>query len=109
MFSNFYHLGNTIELFNLQNKNLCSKWHFEGKYSKVFDPSLKCYEMILSTGNLSKMLIPKVKKKFKNKNTVNISRLCCFSIISIYKQAIFYRIGHIRYYQCQTSFNFFIQ
>ena len=62
MFSNFYHLGNTIELFNLQNKNLCSKWYFEGKYSKVFDPSLKCYEMILSTGNLSKMLIPKVKK-----------------------------------------------
>ena len=67
MFSNFYHLGNTIELFNLQNKNLCSKWHFEGKYSKVFDPSLKCYEMILSTGNLSKMLIPKVKKNSKIK------------------------------------------
>ena len=67
MFSNFYHLGNTIELFNLQNKNLCSKWYFEGKYSKVFDPSLKCYEMILSTGNLSKMLIPKVKKNSKIK------------------------------------------
>ena len=67
MFSNFYHLGNTIELFNLQNKNLCSKWNFEGKYSKVFDPSLKCYEMILSTGNLSKMLIPKVKKNSKIK------------------------------------------
>ena len=67
MFSNFYHLGNTIELFNLQNQNLCSKWHFEGKYSKVFDPSLKCYEMILSTGNLSKMLIPKVKKNSKIK------------------------------------------
>ena len=62
MFSNYYHLGDTIELFNLQNKNLCSKWHFEGKYSKLFDPSLKCYEMILSTGNLSKMLIPKVRK-----------------------------------------------
>ena len=67
MFSNFYHLGNSIELFNLQNNNLCSKWHFEGKYSKVFDPSLKCYEMILSTGNLSKMLIPKVKKNSKIK------------------------------------------
>ena len=67
LFSNFYHLGNTIEIFNLQNKNLCSKWHFEGKYSKVFDPSLKCYEMILSTGNLSKMLIPKVKKNSKIK------------------------------------------
>ena len=67
MFSNFYHLGNTIELFNLQNKNLCSKWYFEGKYSKVFDPSLKCYEMILSTGHLSKMLIPKVKKNSKIK------------------------------------------
>ena len=67
MFSNFYHLGNTIELFNLHNKNLCSKWNFEGKYSKVFDPSLKCYEMILSTGNLSKMLIPKVKKNSKIK------------------------------------------
>ena len=67
MFSNYYHLGDTIELFNLQNKNLCSKWHFEGKYSKLFDPSLKCYEMILSTGNLSKMLIPKVKKNSKIK------------------------------------------
>ncbi len=67
MFSNYYHLGNTIELFNLQNKNLCSKWHFEGKYSKLFDPSLKCYEMILSTGNISKMLIPKVKKNSKIK------------------------------------------
>lgn len=67
MFSNYYHLGDTIELFNLQNKNLCSKWHFEGKYSKLFDPSLKCYEMILSTGNLSKMLIPKVRKNSKIK------------------------------------------
>ena len=67
MFSNFYHLGNSIELFNLQNKNLYSKWHFEGKYSKLFDPSLKCYEMILSTGNLSKMLIPKTKKNSKIK------------------------------------------
>ena len=67
MFSNYYHLGDTIELFNLQNKNLCSKWYFEGKYSKLFDPSLKCYEMILSTGNLSKMLIPKVKKNSKIK------------------------------------------
>ena len=60
MFSNYYHLGDTIELFNLQNKNLCSKWYFEGKYSKS-------YEMILSTGNLSKMLIPKVKKNSKIK------------------------------------------
>lgn len=60
MFSNYYHLGDSIELFNLQNKNLCSKWYFEGKYSK-------CYEMILSTGNLSKMLIPKVKKNSKIK------------------------------------------
>lgn len=67
MFSNYYQHGNTIELFNLQNKNLCSKWYFEGKYSKLFDPSLKCYEMILSTGNLSKMLIPKVKKNSKIK------------------------------------------
>ena len=67
MFSNYYHLGNTIELFNLQNKDLCSKWHFEGKYSKLFDPSLKCYEMILSTGNLSKMLIPKINKNSKVK------------------------------------------
>ena len=67
MFSNFYHLGNSIELFNLHNKNLYSKWHFEGKYSKLFDPSLKCYEMILSTGNLSKMLIPKTKKNSKIK------------------------------------------
>ena len=67
MFSNYYQHGNTIELFNLQNKILCSKWYFEGKYSKLFDPSLKCYEMILSTGNLSKMLIPKVKKNSKIK------------------------------------------
>ena len=67
MFSNIYQYGKTIELFNLQNKNLCSKWYFEGKYSKLFDPSLKCYEMILSTGNLSKMLIPKVTKKSKIK------------------------------------------
>ena len=67
MFSNYYHLGSTIELFNLQNKDLCSKWHFEGKYSKLFDPSLKCYEMILSTGNLSKMLIPKITKNSKIK------------------------------------------
>ena len=77
MFSNYYHLGNTIELFNLQNKNLCSKWHFEGKYSKLFDPSLKCYEMILSTGNLSKMLIPKVKKIPKLK-------------LSLYSKAMWY-------------------
>ena len=67
MFSNYYHLGNSIELFNLQNKNLFSKWHFEGKYSKLFDPSLKGYERILSTGNISKMLIPKVKKNSKIK------------------------------------------
>ena len=67
MFSNNYHLGDAIELFNLQNKNLCSKWYFEGKYSKLFDPSLKCYEMILSTGNLSKMLIPKKRKNSKIK------------------------------------------
>ena len=67
MFSNYYHLGNSIELFNLQNKNLFSKWHFEGKYSKLFDPSLKCYEMILSTGNISKMYIPKAKKNSKIK------------------------------------------
>ena len=67
MFSNYYHLGNTIELYNTQNKNLCSKWHFIGKHSKLYDPSLRCYEMILSTGNLSKMEIPENKKYAKIK------------------------------------------
>ena len=67
MFSNYYHLGNTIELYNTQNKSLCSKWHFIGKHSKLFDPSLRCYEMILSTGNLSKMEIPENKKNAKIK------------------------------------------
>ena len=67
MFSNYYHLGNTIELYNTQNKNLCSKWHFIGKHSKLYDPSLRCYEMILSTGNLSKMEIPENKKNAKIK------------------------------------------
>ena len=67
MFSNYYHLGDAIELFNTQNKNLSSKWHFIGKHSKLFDPSLRCYEMILSTGNLSKMEIPENKKNAKIK------------------------------------------
>ena len=67
MFSNYYHLGDTIELYNTQNKELFKKWHFIGKHSKLFDPSLKCYEMILSTGNLSKMEIPESKKNAKIK------------------------------------------
>ena len=62
MFSNYYQIGESIELFNSQDKSLLSKWGFLGKYNKVYDPKLHTYEMVLSVGNLSKMQIPKNSK-----------------------------------------------
>ena len=66
MFSQCYQIGESIELFNSQDKKLFSKWGFTGKHSKVYDPNLRNYEMVLSSGNLSKMEIP--KNSFNNKN-----------------------------------------
>ena len=63
MFSNYYQIGESIELFNSQDKSLLSKWGFQGKCSKVYDPKLHTYEMVLSVGNLSKNGNPKI---FKN-------------------------------------------
>ena len=62
MFSNYYQIGESIELFNSQDRTLLSKWGFIGKCSKVYDPKLHTYEMVLSIGNLSKMEIPKTSK-----------------------------------------------
>jgi len=62
MFSNYYQIGESIELFNSQDRALLSKWGFIGKCSKVYDPKLHTYEMVLSIGNLSKMEIPKTSK-----------------------------------------------
>ena len=62
MFSNYYQIGESIELFNSQDKSLLSKWGFLGKCNKVYDPKLHTYEMVLSVGNLSKMQIPKNSK-----------------------------------------------
>ena len=62
MFSNYYQIGESIELFNSQDRTLLSKWGFIGKCSKVYDPKLRTYEMVLSIGNLSKMEIPKTSK-----------------------------------------------
>ena len=62
MFSNYYQIGESVELFNSQDKSLLSKWGFQGKCSKVYDPKLHTYEMVLSVGNLSKMEIPKSSK-----------------------------------------------
>ena len=62
MFSSYYQIGESIELFNSQDKSLLSKWGFTGKCSKVYDPKLHSYEMVLSIGNLSKMEIPKSSK-----------------------------------------------
>ena len=59
MFSNYYQIGESLELFNSHDKSLSSKWGFIGKCSKVYDPNLHNYEMVLSVGNLSKMEIPK--------------------------------------------------
>ena len=59
MFSHCYQIGESIEIYNTQDKKLFSKWGFTGKHSKVYDPNLHTYEMVLSTGNLSKMEIPK--------------------------------------------------
>ena len=62
MFSNYYQIGESIELFNSHDNSLLSKWGFIGKCSKVYDPRLHTYEMVLSVGNLSKMEIPKTTK-----------------------------------------------
>ena len=62
MFSNYYQIGESIELFNSQDKSLLSKWGILGKCSKVYDPKLHTYEMVLSVGNLSKIQIPKNSK-----------------------------------------------
>lgn len=59
MFSHCYQIGESIEIYNSQDKKLFSKWGFTGKHSKVYDPNLHNYEMVLSTGNISKMEIPK--------------------------------------------------
>ena len=67
MFSHCYQIGESIEIFNIQDKNLLSKWGFTGKHSKIYDPNLHNYEMVLSTGNLSKMEIPKNSINNKNK------------------------------------------
>ena len=68
MFSYCYHIGESIEIYNSQDKNLLSKWGFIGKHSKIYDPNLHNYEMVLSTGNLSKMEIPKNSSNNKNKS-----------------------------------------
>ena len=68
MFSQCYQIGESIEIYNTQDKKLFSKWGFIGKHSKVYDPNLHTYEMVLSTGNLSKMEIPKNSYNKKNKS-----------------------------------------
>ena len=68
MFSQCYQIGECIELFNIQDKKLFSKWGFTGKHSKVYDAHLRNYQMVLSTGNLSKMEIPKSSYNNKNKS-----------------------------------------
>ena len=68
MFSHCYQIGESIEIYNSQDKKLLSKWGFIGKHSKVYDPHLHNYEMVLSTGNLSKMEIPKSSSNNKNKS-----------------------------------------
>ena len=68
MFSQCYQIGECIELFNIQDKKLFSKWGFTGKHSKVYDAHLRNYQMVLSTGNLSKMEIPKSSYNSKNKS-----------------------------------------
>lgn len=68
MFSQCYQIGECIELFNIQDKKLFSKWGFTGKHSKVYDSHLRNYQMVLSTGNLSKMEIPKSSYNSRNKS-----------------------------------------
>ena len=68
MFSHCYQIGESIEIFNCQDRKLFSKWGFVGKHSKVYDPNLHAYEIVLSTGNISKMEIPKSSFNSKNKS-----------------------------------------
>ena len=78
MFSNYYQIGESIELFNSQDKSLLSKWGILGKCSKVYDPKLHTYEMVLSVGNLSKIQIP------KNSEIKMLSLFQSFIVFQIY-------------------------
>ena len=78
MFSNCYQIGESLELFNSQDKSLLSKWGFSGKCSKVYDPKLHTYEMVLSVGNLSKMELP------KNSKHTNLSLFQGFIVFQLY-------------------------
>ena len=78
MFSNCYQTGESLELFNSQDKTLLSKWGFSGKCSKVYDPKLHTYEMVLSVGNLSKMELP------KNSKIKNLSLFQGFIVFQLY-------------------------
>ena len=81
MFSHYYQIGESIEIYNSHDKKLLSKWGFIGKHSKIYDPNLHNYEMVLSTGNLSKMEIP--KNAYNNKNKA-LSIFQGFIVFQIY-------------------------
>lgn len=81
MFSNCYQIGQYIEIYNTQDKKLFSKWGFIGKHSKIYDPHLHTYEMVLSTGNLSKMEIP---KNSNNNKKQSLSLFQCFIVFQLY-------------------------
>ncbi len=81
MFSHCYQIGESIEIYNTQDKKLFSKWGFIGKHSKVYDPHLHTYEMVLSTGNLSKMEIP---KNSNNNKKQTLSLFQGFIVFQIY-------------------------
>ena len=81
MFSNCYQIGECIEIYNSQDKKLFSKWGFIGKHSKIYDPHLRTYEMVLSTGNLSKMEIP---KNSNNNKKQSLSLFQCFIVFQLY-------------------------
>ena len=80
MFSQCYQIGECIELFNIQDKKLFSKWGFTGKHSKVYDAHLRNYQMVLSTGNLSKMEIPKSSYNNKNKSLFLLQSYIVFQL-----------------------------
>ena len=81
MFSHCYQIGESIEIFNSQDKKLLSQWGFTGKHSKVYDPNLHNYEMVLSTGNISKMEIPKNSYNNKNKTLSLFQGFIVFQLI----------------------------
>ena len=82
MFSHCYQIGESIEIFNCQDRKLFSKWGFAGKHSKVYDPNLHAYEMVLSTGNLSKMEMP--KNSFNNSKNKALSIFQGFIVFQLY-------------------------